>query len=35
MPLARTFRSPLFGMLTDRFGVLWMINVLPETADQG
>jgi len=27
MPLERTFWSPCFGMLTDRFGVGWMINV--------
>jgi PhnB protein len=27
MPLARTFWSPLFGMLTDRFGVGWMVMV--------
>lgn len=27
MPLARTFWSPGFGMLTDRFGVPWMVNV--------
>jgi PhnB protein len=26
MPLAQTFWSPRFGMVTDRFGVLWMIN---------
>jgi PhnB protein len=26
MPLAETFWSPRFGMLTDRFGVPWMIN---------
>jgi PhnB protein len=25
MPLAKTFYSPRFGMLADRFGVLWMI----------
>lgn len=25
MPLAKTFYSPRFGMVTDRFGVLWMI----------
>lgn len=25
MPLARTFYSPRFGMLADRFGVSWMI----------
>jgi PhnB protein len=29
MPLARTFFSPRFGMVTDRFGVLWMILVTP------
>lgn len=27
MPLARTFWSPRFGMLTDRFGVGWMVNL--------
>jgi len=27
MPLAKTFFSPLFGMLQDRFGVGWMILV--------
>jgi PhnB protein len=26
MPLAKTFWSPRFGMVADRFGVLWMIN---------
>ncbi|HTA31125.1 MAG TPA: VOC family protein [Candidatus Cybelea sp.] len=25
MPLAKTFFSPCFGMLTDRFGVGWMV----------
>jgi PhnB protein len=25
MPLAKTFFSPLFGMVTDRFGLLWMV----------
>jgi PhnB protein len=29
MPLGKTFWSPRFGMLTDRFGVGWMINVAP------
>ncbi len=27
MPLAQTFFSPAFGMLTDKFGVDWMIMV--------
>lgn len=27
MPLEKTFFSPRFGMLTDRFGVGWMVNV--------
>lgn len=30
MPLAPTFWSPCFGMLTDRFGVGWMINVIAD-----
>lgn len=29
MPLNKTFWSPRFGMLTDRFGLGWMINVVP------
>lgn len=29
MPLARTFFSSCFGMVTDRFGVSWMIGVFP------
>ena len=29
MPLGRTFWSPEFGMVADRFGVGWMINVQP------
>jgi PhnB protein len=29
MPLARTFFAPRFGMLTDRFGISWMIHVPP------
>lgn len=28
MPLAKTFFSPSFGMLIDRFGVSWMVIVL-------
>lgn len=27
MPLEKTFWSPCFGMVADRFGVSWMINV--------
>lgn len=27
MPLAKTFFSPRFGMVVDRFGVVWMIIV--------
>ncbi|MGO9202563.1 MAG: VOC family protein [Limisphaerales bacterium] len=27
MPLAKTFFSPRFGMVADRFGVLWMVLV--------
>ena len=27
MPLEKTFFSPKFGMVTDRFGVGWMVNV--------
>jgi PhnB protein len=26
MPLAKTFWSPAFGMLIDRFGIPWMVN---------
>ncbi len=29
-PLSKTFFSPRFGMVTDRFGVLWMIIVSAE-----
>ncbi len=29
MPLTKTFWSSRFGMVTDRFGVGWMINVAP------
>jgi PhnB protein len=30
MPLCKTFFSPRFGMLTDRFGVAWMVYVAPQ-----
>jgi PhnB protein len=34
MPLGATFWSPAFGMVTDRFGVPWMVNAATvETAD--
>ena len=29
MPFAETFWSPGFGALIDRFGVPWMVNVVP------
>ena len=29
MPLAKTFFSPRFGMVADRFGVSWMVYVEP------
>lgn len=27
MPMGQTFWSPWFGMLTDKFGVMWMVGV--------
>src|SRR5580698_11233536 len=27
MPLSKTFWSPCFGMVTDRFGIGWMVSV--------
>ena len=30
MPLMKTFWSPCFGMLTDKFGLGWMVSVAPE-----
>jgi PhnB protein len=30
MPLTKTFFSPSFGMLTDKFGVTWMVMARPE-----
>ena len=29
MPLAKTFWSPRFGMIQDRFGIGWMVSVSP------
>lgn len=33
MPVGPTFFSPAFGMLTDRFGVAWMIDTFAAEAD--
>ena len=30
MPLAKTFWAPCFGMVTDRFGVGWMVTMNAE-----
>jgi PhnB protein len=30
MPAGKTFWSPRFGMVTDRFGVQWMVTVPPQ-----
>ena len=30
MPLAKTFYAEKFGMVTDRFGVMWMLMVYPK-----
>ena len=30
MPLAKTFFSPRFGMVADRFGVSWMVYIAPQ-----
>jgi len=35
MPLGKTFYSPAFGMLADRFGVMWMVIVLPDGEGAG
>lgn len=32
MPLAKTFWAPLFGMVTDRFGVGWMVSIADNAA---
>jgi PhnB protein len=31
MPLAKTFFSARFGMVADRFGVMWMVLVRPDS----
>ncbi len=35
MPLAKTFWSPSYGMLTDRFGIAWMIMTQQENPASG
>jgi len=35
MPLTTTFFSPRFGMATDRFGVSWMVYVMPQGQAKG
>jgi PhnB protein len=30
MPLTKTFFSPRFGMVTDRFGITWLIQAAPK-----
>lgn len=35
MPFGRTFWSPGFGMLSDRFGVSWMVNTASDEPPQG
>lgn len=32
MPLGKTFWTPLFGMVTDRFGVGWMLSIADKAA---
>ena len=34
MPLAKTFYSPRFGMVVDRFGMLWMVLTVAESGVQ-
>jgi len=29
MPLGKTFFASIFGMVVDRFGVQWMVGVMP------
>jgi PhnB protein len=31
MPIGKTFFSPRFGMVADRFGVSWMVVTTPTT----
>lgn len=34
MPMGPTFFSPCYGMLTDRFGVQWMVMIMSESQPQ-
>jgi len=34
MPLAKQFWGDTFGMLTDKFGVHWMVNITSQTSQQ-
>ena len=34
MSLDKTFWSPKFGIVQDRFGISWMVNVVPESEGQ-
>jgi PhnB protein len=34
MPLGKTFYSPCFGMVTDRFGILWMVLTASQHSSQ-
>jgi len=33
MPLAKTFWSPAFGSLVDRYGISWMVNCTPASGE--
>ncbi len=34
MPLTKTFWSPCFGMLTDKFGVAWMVSMAEQPPEK-
>jgi PhnB protein len=34
MPLQETFWSPRFGMLADRYGIAWMVNIVLDGGDR-
>lgn len=34
MPLSKTFWSPCFGMVEDRFGLCWMVSTIPAEASK-